>query len=295
MTIPKILLSRSQLDCDFNKGEDGVRCLVVPADTYPELFNFYCPDVVEKAEGRKWVAAAPKGWCVTKAKNSKQLRFPPNQLSQDHLERIAEWIQHFEQYVLIGLNDNIKNKKVFGQELDFCVGLSFTYDLNAKKRTPVGEALYQAKYKESNIHLAEITTAMADAIAFLPIPPEETANLLVTGVPSDASKPNFGRELTKSIATAKGLPIALSQLACKKAEMKNLPLAQKVKQWRALYGSGQCVTIKADVKGKTMIIIDDLHQSGSTIWCYAEHLKKLGAKHVLGLVGVKTLRDTDNK
>ncbi len=30
------------------------------------------------------------------------------------------------------------------------------------------------------------------------------------------------------------------------------------------------------------------------MWCYAMFLKNLGAKHVLGLVCVKSLRDTDN-
>ena len=85
-----------------------------------------------------------------------------------------------------------------------------------------------------------------------------------------------------------------SGLICDKAALKNLSLVDKARQWCDLYESGQCVTMNAEVKGKTVIVIDDLYQSGVTLWCYARYLKRLGAKYVLGLVCVKSLRDTDN-
>ncbi|MHB1767397.1 MAG: phosphoribosyltransferase [Phycisphaerae bacterium] len=281
--IPKIIHSRSQLLCHLNEYEDGARTLFVLADTYPELFDFHCPNITQ---------LAPKGWRVSKSERMKYLWFPSGSLGTADLTRIEEWKQHFEQYVLIGLSRNIAPG--FNQELNFCMGLSFNYDPNAKTRTPFGEALYQAKYQSSKNHFAELTGVMATAVALLPIPPDEKSNLLVSSVPSDPGSDNFGRKLAAAVAAAWRIPFAASGLLCNKSELKNLQFMEKVKQWCDLYESGQCVTMDVDVKGKTVVIIDDLCQSGITLWCYAMYLKNLGAKYVLGLVCVKSLRDTDN-
>ncbi len=55
------------------------------------------------------------------------------------------------------------------------------------------------------------------------------------------------------------------------------------------------IKITGDVSGKDVIIIDDLYQSGFTMWTVAKLLKQNGAKTVLGLACVKSLRDTDNQ
>lgn len=55
------------------------------------------------------------------------------------------------------------------------------------------------------------------------------------------------------------------------------------------------IEITGDVEGKSVILIDDLYQSGSTMWTVAKLLKKKGAKRVLGLACVKSWRDTDNQ
>ena len=39
----------------------------------------------------------------------------------------------------------------------------------------------------------------------------------------------------------------------------------------------------------------ELYQSGTTLWSYAKNLKLAGATTVIGLVCVKTSRDTDNQ
>ncbi|MDR1492454.1 MAG: hypothetical protein LBT05_07020 [Planctomycetaceae bacterium] len=49
-----------------------------------------------------------------------------------------------------------------------------------------------------------------------------------------------------------------------------------------------------DITGKTVCIIDDLYQSGVSMWSYAKFLKERGAKYVFGISCVKTLKDTDN-
>jgi predicted amidophosphoribosyltransferase len=48
------------------------------------------------------------------------------------------------------------------------------------------------------------------------------------------------------------------------------------------------------VKGKTILLVDDLFQSGASIWALARAARKAGAIRVCGLVSVKARRDTDN-
>jgi hypothetical protein len=72
-------------------------------------------------------------------------------------------------------------------------------------------------------------------------------------------------------------------------EIKNLAWEQKV---NALVGS---VTVeKTKVGGKSIVVVDDLYQSGLTINYIAGELRAAGAKQVFGLVAVKTLRNDDN-
>lgn len=62
------------------------------------------------------------------------------------------------------------------------------------------------------------------------------------------------------------------------------------------YENGNLVrTVTGEAEYQLKYHIDDLYQSGATIWNYAKYLKGLGAKKVMGVVGVKSLRDSDNQ
>ena len=50
-----------------------------------------------------------------------------------------------------------------------------------------------------------------------------------------------------------------------------------------------------DIEGKSVVLIDDLYQSGRTIQYVAMKLQEAGARQVCGLSLVKTWGDTDNK
>ena len=72
-------------------------------------------------------------------------------------------------------------------------------------------------------------------------------------------------------------------------ELKNLSLADKLE---AILDS---VTVdKAKVAGKSIVVVDDLYQSGLTINYVAEELRLAGAREVFGLAAVKTLSNVDN-
>lgn len=72
-------------------------------------------------------------------------------------------------------------------------------------------------------------------------------------------------------------------------QLKNLSKTDKV---TALLNS---VTVdKNEVAGKSIVVVDDLYQSGLTLNYIAEKLRAAGAETVYGLVAVKTMRNDDN-
>lgn len=82
-------------------------------------------------------------------------------------------------------------------------------------------------------------------------------------------------------------------LNCDKPQMKQLTVEDKIAIWKEIYDNNN-VVLNSHVRGKNIIVVDDLYQSGATIWEYAKYLKKMGAKQVCGIVCVKSLRDSDN-
>ena len=82
-----------------------------------------------------------------------------------------------------------------------------------------------------------------------------------------------------------------SNMICKIREtrrLQELSIEEKCNELR------DAIKIVGDISGRDIILVDDLYQSGFTMWTVAQLLKKKGAKKVLGLACVKSLRDTDN-
>lgn len=101
-------------------------------------------------------------------------------------------------------------------------------------------------------------------------------------------------QLAKEVAGQRTLVFANADLYIYKPEMKELPVKRKLEIWNDIYSNSE-VALGESVEGNDVIIIDDLYQSGTTIWTYAKYLKSLGARKVMGVVGVKSLRDSDNQ
>ncbi len=282
--IPKVSHSRSQLLCNINEYDTGARTFFVSADTYPELFDILCAEISKKS---------PTGWKTSSGGKMKYLWFPPEKLDDEDIEVIEDWREKFEHYVLLGLNRYIESH--FSEELDFCMALDFNYSPEAQSRTIYGEAEYRLKYRQSRSNFKVLEAALEDAIDDLPIPPEYEKLICVTSVPSDPNKCNVAKKLAKAVAGAKGYEYIEAELLCDKGALKELPVQDKIAEWEKLYGCIECVQLKGDVEDSLIVIIDDLYQSGATMWTYARYLKLQGAEYVMGLPCVKSLRDSDNK
>jgi predicted amidophosphoribosyltransferase len=85
-----------------------------------------------------------------------------------------------------------------------------------------------------------------------------------------------------------------SRLKSAKKSAKNLTVDQKIAQWEKIAEAGG-IELSRSVRGCSVIVVDDLYQSGASLWSFAKYLKRNGAGAVVGLVCVKSLRDTDNQ
>ena len=288
MLIPKILKSRMRLrkfDILEDPEDDRKVFFITPPEVYPNLFSLRFPKIVAKSRRKQWER--------TKPGNASFLSFEANVLSEDEMEQVKEWSERFTQYVLIGLNSNIQSN--FSEELDFCLALDFNFlDGMPGCRTLYGEAEYQLKYKQSISSLDILSNGLTKALYELLeiFHPNSSVLSIVPSPPDQCSVP---RKLAQMVHRITDIPFVDCKLLCDKQGLKGLSLEEKAKEWNRLYSCREGVLLPDDFSGQTVFLIDDLYQSGTTLWSCAANLKRLGAEKVIGLVCVKTFRDTDNQ
>lgn len=88
-------------------------------------------------------------------------------------------------------------------------------------------------------------------------------------------------------------PLVMASLKEAKQSAKNLKVEQKIAQWEQIV-QAKGVRLSRSVRGCSVIVLDDLYQSGASLWSFAKYLKGRQAGTVVGLACVKSLRDTDN-
>lgn len=282
--LPKIKHTRSTLVCYVNEYEDGALSLFVSADTYPKLLRILCPTIVEKS---------PTGWKESKSGKMKYLWFPPDKLDDEDLAEIEDWREHFGTYVLLGITPHLSEH--FTDELDYCMALDFNYLPAEGRRTFFGEAEYQLKYQDSVVHFGALSSALVEALNYLPLDEASRESIVITWVPADPDKSSLPRKLARSVSRKADLDLLEADLLTDKRSLKGLPVEKKIPEWKRIYSEPDSVELLGDVDGRTIVVVDDLYQSGATLWSFATFLKDQGARHVIGLPCVKSLRDSDNQ
>lgn len=228
-----------------------------------------------------------------------------NDLSAQDVLRTQNFITAYRQPVIIGLNDHIRPH--FSHELDACMCLDFNKAESAPGefvRTTTGELEYLAKYQQSMPAMDSLLNRLMRGVNLMPI-----ANMVkpvvpfaLTYIPPEPTKQfhlprEMAHRLARRLATVeqarRWLPCVDATLTGPKSSLKSATLEQKFTEWQRLVSS-EAIQISAPVDGLAVIILDDLYQSGVTMWTYAKYLKSLGARWVFGLTCVKSLRDTDN-
>lgn len=184
-----------------------------------------------------------------------------------------------------------RNNMVFLRDnLDSSIAL----DLNLASEgeyTSLGHAEHKAKQDEDKSSIKQLSRALSGAIEELPS--YRSADVICAVPPNPGKSWDLPAEIAQRIAGGCGKEnlSGAVRFSKKKESVKELSLDEK---WEALEGADLKVDPKK-FKGKTVILVDDKYQSGTTAQFVAKKLYEAGAKSVLGLYCVKTWRDTDNK
>lgn len=258
---------------------------------YVDIINHFFPGLEDNSP-TKWKRSMNRS-------DMSNLWLPEDCYNQNTVNRFIKWCEEVTQNVLwLKLNQNISD--YFDDELDYCIASDFNYNFNYQEgRTEIGEAEYQLKYNSNNLSEIEqskfaniIMSKMLDNCKYIPI--NNPLNWCVSPMPAtELGKTKMAWQMAEEIARQMNLSFIEPIISCDKPQMKQLSIKNKIETWKEIYYNGG-VIINDDLSRKNVIIVDDLYQSGATMWAYAEFLKSLGVRCVFGVVCVKSLRDSDN-
>lgn len=243
-------------------------------------------------------ADSPKGWKVIN-NNGNSLWLPNDCYFEQDIEELKVWAEETNKYIWLGTNKNT-NKYFSGSELDLCVANDWNYDFETQQRTLVGEAEWQLKYHSAELsdenkrkYVRILANAVLECVSALPV---DFRNFIVTTIPAtEFNQRKLSWALARFISRTTSLPFVGLTLSREKPQMKNLSLENKVITWRKIYSDDNWVIVPNDIEGKNVLIIDDLFQSGASVFCLAEFLKEcVGCAEVMAVTSVKAQKDGDN-
>ena len=279
----------------FEKRDGDQWMLSLCPPYYASLLSALEPAISEKRVG---------GWRDSKTGRAAWAHMAG--LSADEVKSVNRFVEEFGQIVVLGLNPNIRTH--FSDELDWCAALDHNFvSARDHTRTVVGELVYRAKYMSRGVSrkaraavwsLAERLSMLACrlsplfgessiCLSYVPPKPDKQFDL-----PSELARIVSGM-LNESTTFDRRVDLVHSKLMLDKPMFKTLTFPSKIDEWERLVSSGS-LSLSRPVRGRAVVVIDDLYQSGATLWSYARFLKSVGAETVIGLVCEKSLRDTDN-
>lgn len=150
-----------------------------------------------------------------------------------------------------------------------------------------GESLTQAHHKAAKKLSEKCVLALKELTCY------SGADCVVAVPPSDPSKEyNLPRILAGSIAKDLGVEDLSDQVVTskKRGSIKEASLAEKLKTLRGTIKVSKNVFVD-----RTVLLIDDLYQSGTTMNYCAKLLLEAGARVVFGFACEKTCRNDDNQ
>jgi hypothetical protein len=211
--------------------------------------------------------------------------------AKEEEQEVRKLLDIFKKHVLLGKSKNID--PYFEDELDLCFALDYNlaedFITHEVGYTMYGRLEHNAKENRDADARVQIVEAFANLCKNHPL--YKKAGIVMPIPPNPSKTFHLPIELARELAETTGKKDCISMIRKVKEtpRMQYLTLDEKKK---ALNGA---IEINGDVEGKDIIVIDDLYQSGFTMWTVAKLLKNRGARSVLGLACVKSWRDTDNQ
>jgi hypothetical protein len=200
------------------------------------------------------------------------------------IEKLQRFLNLLKEAILLQINDNLKRS--FITELDFCLALDYHLE-DSKTRSDLGAMVYGAKYRHDQESAKVLADSLTEALRTMPAFMKSD---FIASMPGNPSKQYHLPDLLvngmeKRLGMVKRLIIR---------KIRDTPQVKNMKLEDKLISLENVFEIDHSIKGKSVLIVDDLYQSGASMWNIARFLKKSGARMVYGLACVKTWRDTDN-
>lgn len=173
--------------------------------------------------------------------------------------------------------------------LDASVALS-EHMMNATERSEIGELEYQAKYNHCKESLLILTEKIKSFIETTHLYDE--VEIICSVPPSIIGNMNTPKKITQKLIEQTDLIDISNDVNWKTHKKKSLKELDLNEKWSYLEEID--MVINSEIKGKNIILLDDLYQSGTTLQFVAMKLKEKGAKKVYGISIVKSRKDTDN-
>lgn len=199
------------------------------------------------------------------------------------------WHRIESEYELNQIRNFIKKYENIVFLRDF-LDLSVALDMNMisiGEHSQTGLWEYEAKYNDNQQAVENLVNLCQQRLNEMPF--YKNADY-ICGMPQSPNvKPKLPKLIVNRISGHSLADISDKIWFKKNQQLKNCNTAQE--KLEALSESNFLIDKDLDLSGKTVIILDDLYQSGLTINYIAMKLKEHGAKHVFGLCLVKALNN----
>lgn len=216
-----------------------------------------------------------------------QLKFDPCykgywcEIAHDNLDFFRQW--ESKQGSIVFLQDS----------LSLSIALGMNKDPDSGNYKPVGQLVNSAKYYRKADAISGLIERVKSVVSL--IPSYKGANVICS-VPKNPSKVfDLPEKVTSAVCSIFNMPNVTQgfRFENEKLPIKEVEYSKKWRMWEET-GLNFQTTSSADVTHKSVLLIDDVYQSGTTMQFVAMKLQEAGAGEVYGLCLTKTLGDYDN-
>ncbi|MBD3410581.1 MAG: hypothetical protein GF419_10310 [Ignavibacteriales bacterium] len=187
----------------------------------------------------------------------------------------------------------------FGFALDSHVDYSeykgknaYGFDTYKNTYTPIGELLYQIKYRSAYEYIAALTDLVVKAIDYAPRVSEETksADIILPVPPSNRNRPlQPVYEIAKNIGEALEIPVRFDILKKITSTKQVKSLSDKREKQQILRNAFQLCRAE-ELNGKRVLLFDDLFQTGATMSTLTKLIQQHADAMIVAMALTKTRR-----
>jgi len=207
-------------------------------------------------------------------------------ITDEQRDRLNAFLELLQSTLCLTISPHLQPS--FTNELDEAYALDFTFQQGVQPLTYTDPGKLQHEAKD--LRIASAANALATvATEVIRGHPTLLRADIIAAMPRRPSKPyHLPEHLLSEIGAILKRPVGLRLFKTDHPKLRDLSLPQKLEALKTVF------RLEESVQGKSVLIIDDLYQSGASVWSLAGFLKSNGAREVYALACVKSWSDTDN-